>query len=58
MGATSGLASAIRSSTASATFDLAGSDASAIRSSASDALSAPLALPGGVEMIRLTFVVR
>mmetsp|Transcript_7446 Transcript_7446/g.16252 ORF Transcript_7446/g.16252 Transcript_7446/m.16252 type:complete len:615 (+) Transcript_7446:79-1923(+) len=50
----SGLASSIRSATESATFDLAGQDASSIRSTVTDAFSEPLTL---ATMIRITFVV-
>mmetsp|Transcript_35853 Transcript_35853/g.77327 ORF Transcript_35853/g.77327 Transcript_35853/m.77327 type:complete len:609 (+) Transcript_35853:129-1955(+) len=50
----SGLASSIRSATESATFDLAGSDASSIRTTVKDAFSSPFSLS---TMIRITFIV-
>eukprot|EP00580_Thalassiosira_gravida_P010355 CAMPEP_0201644480 /NCGR_PEP_ID=MMETSP0493-20130528/30282_1 /ASSEMBLY_ACC=CAM_ASM_000838 /TAXON_ID=420259 /ORGANISM="Thalassiosira gravida, Strain GMp14c1" /LENGTH=606 /DNA_ID=CAMNT_0048119181 /DNA_START=27 /DNA_END=1847 /DNA_ORIENTATION=- len=50
----SGLAASIRSATESATFDLAGSDASSIRTTVKDAFSSPFSLS---TMVRITFIV-
>ncbi|KAL7534263.1 hypothetical protein ACHAXR_006902 [Thalassiosira sp. AJA248-18] len=53
----SGLASSIRSTTESATFDLAGHDAASIRTVINDAFSHPLSLDADIGMIRITFAV-